>query len=358
MIYITHESYVASSPGVWKKVQAQYRVFRQVFGKAYYTVYCGHMAYLFDGEQLIDKKPAIIKKEYYEIIINWMNEYQISKSYIRYELADRWFLDFLQKQKKLGVKSVLEFPSVPYDDVCTTWRLNEDIYCREHLHKYVNYCTTYSEIDEVFGIPCTVLVNGVDIKEHKEKKYRKKDGTIALLAVACFAKWHGYERVIEGMHNYYANGGQENIIFNLVGDGDQIVYYKKLVDRYNLDGRVCFYGQLSGDKLDALYDNSDIAVGVLGMYKIGVESAAPIKTGEYCARGIPFIYGYKDIAIDKNCYFTCRVSGDATPIDLKRVIEFYNRMYDGRDFIHDMRQYTLSHLTWDNVLKPVNDYFK
>ena len=53
------------------------------------------------------------------------------------------------------------------------------------------------------------------------KKYRKKDGTIVLLAVATLAKWHGYERVIKGLYNYYADGGERNIIFNIVGNGEQ-----------------------------------------------------------------------------------------------------------------------------------------
>lgn len=357
MVYITHESYVVSSPGVWKKVQAQYRVFRQIFGQAYYTVYYGHMVYLFDGDKVVDKQPGITKKECYEIIINWIKKYQISKSYIRYELADRWFLNFLERQKELGVKLILEFPTIPYDDGCTSWLLSEDIYCREHLHEYVEYCTTYSDFNEVFGIPCTVLVNGVDIKEHKEKECRSKDGTIVLLAVACFAKWHGYERMIEGMHIYYASGGKKDIIFHLVGNGGQKEYYRRLVEEYQLHDRIIFHGELSGEKLDVLYDNSDIAIGSLGFYKINCENGSPIKLREYCARGIPFIYGYEDISFKQDNYFAYKISNDASPVSVQKIIDFYDNIYNGRNFIHDMRQYALMNLTWDNILRPVISYF-
>lgn len=359
MIYITLWSNIINSPGVWRKVQAQYHVFKQAFGNAYYTIYNGHMMHLFDEGKLIEKKPAITKKECYEIIIDWMVKYQISKSYIRYSLSDRWLLDFLQKQKKLGVKSILEFPTIPYDNHgYDSLSLAEDIYCREHLHEYIECCTTYSNFSEVFKIPCIVLANGVDLGEQRAKKFRKKDGTIVLLAVACFSACHGYERVIQGMHDYYADGGRKNIILNLVGDDgrSEAVYYKRIVEECHLQCHVTFHGELHGGELDEIYDNSDIAVSPLGLYKVGMESAAPIKTGEYCARGIPFIYGYDDISIDQNNYFTYKVSNDATPVDIRKIIDFYEGMYDGRDFVYDMRRHASSCLAWNILLKPVLDY--
>lgn len=359
MMYITLWSGIINSPGVWKKVQAQYRVFKQAFSNAYYTLYNGHMMHLFDGERLVEKKPAITKKECYEILINWMMEYRISRSYIRYELSDRWFLDFLYRQKKLGIKSVLEFPSVPYDKGRNNWLFTEDIYCRGHLHEYIDYCTTYSNVNEVFKIPCTVLANGVDMEEQKEKKPKKSDGTIVLLAVAVFSKWHGYERVIQGMHDYYINNGKKDIILNFVGDDSlrEAEYYKQLVGKYHLQDHVTFYGELRGEELDAIYDNSDIAVSPLGLYKIGTKSAAPIKTGEYCARGIPFIYGYDDVSFNQSNYFVYKVSNDPTPIDIQKVVDFYEKMYDGQNIVDDMRRYASLHLTWNNILKPVIDYF-
>ncbi|MCM1231004.1 MAG: glycosyltransferase [Ruminococcus flavefaciens] len=357
MIYITYRINMISLPGVLKKIRAQCRVFKQVFGSAYYTLYNGHMLHLFDEDRLIEKEAAITNKECYEIIIAWMVKYKISKSYIRYQLSDRWFLYFLQKQKELGVKSVLEFPTVPYDNN-SNWLLCEDIYCREHLHEYIKYCTTYCNFDEVFQIPCTVLVNGVDMDKQREKKIRKKDGTIVLLAVAEFSKWHGYERVMQGMHDYYAGGGEKNIILNFVGNDErrEARYYRQLVREYQLHEHVCFCGELLGEELDEIYNNSDIAIGSLGFYKMKYENGSPIKLREYCARGIPFIYGYDDISFNENDYYAYKISNDETPVDIRKVIEFYNDMYDGRNFAHDMRQYASSHLTWDSILKPVIEY--
>lgn len=357
MLYVNYadlnsEGYV----GIKKKILAQCRAFEEAFGIVYYTMACGPMMYLVKNNKIIDKEFAITVKTRNEAINNWIDEYNIKRTYIRYDQSDIWFVDFLEQLKNKKVRSVLEFPTMPYDGQGPGSM--EDKYYRKQLHNYIDCCTTYANFQTVFDIPCITLVNGVDIKDQKEKQCRKKDGTIVLLAVATHAQWHGYERVIQGMHDYYVSGGERNIVFNIVGNGGQIQYYKELVDDYQLYEHAIFHGQLKGTKLDDIYDNSDIAIGSLGFYKINLQSNAPIKLREYCARGIPFVYGYEDISFGENDYFAYRVSNDATPIDIRKVIEFYEKMYDGRALTKDMREYTRMHLTWNKILQPVIDYLK
>ena len=289
--------------GVKKKIRAQCHAFEKRVGRTYYTFFAGHTFYLLHDDKVVDRGFALTKKMCNDIALEWLIKYAIKSVYIRYSFSDVWFLDFLEELKKRCFKVVIEFPTIPYDGEHGCARPVEDRYYREQLCQHVNCCTTYANYKAVFKIPCIPLVNGVDLEENKSKEYREKDGSIILVAVAIMEKWHGYERVIQGMHEYYSNGGKVNIIFKLVGDGEQIPYYNSLVERYGLWNHVHFYGKLEGKELDNVYDESDIAVGVLGMYKVGRQSAAPIKTGEYCARGIPFIYGYDDVSVTKNHYF-------------------------------------------------------
>ncbi len=359
MIYITYESSVIDAIGIRKKVMAQCRVFEKTFGTLYYTLYSGQMMYLFCKNRLIDKKLALTKKECNEVLIDWIVQYKIERSYIRYGFSDRYFLEFLQRQERLGIKSVLEFPTIPYDnEKNSSCMAFEDCYYREQLYKYIHCCTTYGDFKEVFQIPCISLVNGVDMKEQEAKKYRKQDGKITLVAVATFSKWHGYERVIQGLHQYYTSGGKRTIVLNFVGNGGQLQYYTQLTMEYQLCEHVIFCGQKSKAELDAIYDSSDIAIGSLGFYKTGIQSGAPIKLREYCARGIPFVYGYDDLSFRTSHYFAYQVSNDAAPINMQKIIDFYENVYDGRDFISDMRQYATENLTWDTILQPVLDYLK
>lgn len=359
MLYINYANINdKGGAGIRKKVLAQCHTFEKVFGTVYYTIFSGTTLYLLRDDKIIDKEFVIAVHMTNDILLKWLIKYDIRRVYIRYYPSNMWFINFLKEIKKINIRGVLEFPSIPYDNEGWIRTPAEDKYYREQLHEYIDCCTTYGNFETVFGIPCITLVNGVDIEEQKEKKYRKKDGTIILLAVAGMLKWHGYERVIQGLYDYYTNGGEKNIVFNVVGTGKQLSYYERLTEEYQLDEHVVFHGQLIGAELDAVYDNSDIAVGSLGFYKVNQRSGSPIKLGEYCARGIPFIYGYDDISFCKPPYFSYQVSNDATPLDMEKVVDFYDAMYDGRDFIKDMRQYALSNFTWDTILQPVIDYLK
>lgn len=358
MLYICYENLNDKGfIGIRKKILAQCHAFKKEFGTVYYTIFAGQVLYLLDNDTVIDKEFAVTKQRCNEIILKWLTKYNLKRTYIRYPLSDLWFVEFLKHLKEKEIKCVLEFPTIPYDNEGWIARPVEDKYYREKLYKYVDYCTTYANYETVFNIPCIPLVNGVDIEEQKEKKYREQDGTIVLLSVSSLVKWHGYERVIQGLNNYYLNGGEKTIIFNIVGEGEQLQYYKRIIREYQLEKHVFFHGRLDGQKLDALYDESDIAIGSLGFYKIDLWKNSSIKLGEYCARGIPFIYGYEDPLFSEDNYFGYQVSNDASPIDMEQIIGFYDAMYDNRNFINDMRQYALQHLTWDKILRPVMDCF-
>ena len=54
MIYIVYDDSVLYSTGIWKKVQAQYRVFKKQFGTAYYTLYSGQMMCLYMEDKLLE----------------------------------------------------------------------------------------------------------------------------------------------------------------------------------------------------------------------------------------------------------------------------------------------------------------
>lgn len=357
MLYICYVNLnTDNAVGIRKKVKAQCQAFSKEFDRVFYTIFAGQTIYLLRDGQIIDKEFSLTKKMCNDIVLKWLKKYDINKVYIRYAYSDIWFLEFLAELKKMNVRTVLEFPTIPYDNERVCQRPIEDKYYREQLGLYIDCCTTYSAYETVFNIPCIPLVNGVEIADYPAKKYRKKDGNVILVAVATMSRWHGYERIIQGMHEYYSNGGKIDILFKLVGNGGQISYYNRLAEKYGLQNQVIFYGKLEGKDLDEAYDKSDIAIGSLGLYKTGIKSIAPIKLREYCARGIPFVYGYDDLSFDNDNYFGYQVKNDSSPIDMNEIIDFYNRMYDGRDFVKDMRQYAKQCLTWETILQPVVKY--
>lgn len=345
--------------GIKKKVFAQMKVFEKRFSPVYYTSYSGQMVYLISKGRILEKELAITKQECNQRILEWIEKYGIQRTYIRYNMSDRWFIEFLKELKERKVKSILEFPTIPYDAEINNNRIRiEDQHYREQLADYVEQCTTYLNCNTVFGIPCIPLTNGVDLEEYPLHHIRKPDGTIVLIAVAVMSYWHGYERVIEGMADYYAHNGAANIILRLIGEGTETDKYLQLTEKYRLQEHVEFLGRLEGEELNRQYDEADIAIGVLGLYKKNMTYATPIKSGDYCARGIPFIYGHEDGSFTGEESYVLKVSNDSQPIDMNGIVSFYNEVKKHNFYVDEMRKYASRKYTWDIILEQVMEYYE
>lgn len=357
MLYITYCDLTnIALIGIRKKIIAQVSAFRRVFGRIYYTCYAGQMLYLMNGEEIVEKEVAVARRDCNQILCRWIEEYNISRTYIRYNLANMWFLNLLRFQKEKQIKTVLEIPTYPYDGEEWRKKVAEDDYYRVQMCQYIDCCTTYSNVEKIFDIPCISLINGVDIAEHPIKSsVHKNTDDIVLLAVATMRREHGYERIIQGMREYYQRGRKREIYFNLVGDGPQIPYYKHLVKKFKLEKYVLFHGFLYGKELDKVYDDSDIGIGALGLYKSGIYEGTGIKAVEYCIRGLPIImsddYGFQ------NKYFVLKVSNDDTFISMDSVIDFYGSIQN-KNYIIDCHNYAADNYSWDKVLEPVIEYLK
>ena len=111
-----------------------------------------------------------------------------------------------------------------------------------------------------------------------------------------------------------------------------------------------FHGFLYGKELDKVYDDSDIGIGALGLYKSGISEGTGIKAVEYCVRGLPIIvpddYGFR------NKYFVLKVSNNDMSINMEDIIGFYDSLQN-KDYISDMHNYAVENYSWDKVLEPV-----
>lgn len=360
MLYVTYNDLESAGYiGIKKKVLAQAAAFVKVFGRAYHTCHEGQMMYLLDGENLLEKEVAVTRKDCNLVLGQWVEKYNITKTYIRYNLSDRWFLQFLQFQKERGIKTVLEIPTYPYDDELGDGRRKrEDMYFRKQLGRYVDVIATYTDDRKIWEIPCINLRNGIDIRSIPMSAKKKKDHTINFIAVSSMAPWHGYERFLEGMYLYYKAGGDYDLYLRLIGEGSEEEHYRSLTDRYGLNARVEFCGRMTGGELDKMFDLSDVAVGSLGMYKIGISEGCPIKAAEYCARGIPFICGYSDLRFAKGQDFVMQVSNDGNAADMDAIIRFYETIISKQDYQKEMRGYAQDHLTWESIMRPVVTYLE
>lgn len=238
------------------------------------------------------------------------------------------------RERNSKVKIVMELPTYPYDhelsgigNITLLWK---DRYNRKRLKGLIDRILVIDptlRIKDIWGIPSIPFLNGIDVEAMPLRVPNKHEG-IHIICVAIFSKWHGYERIFEGMHDYYANGGEVNIIVDMVGEGPEQKYYMDLVKNLNLQGMVIFHGKKSGQELNDLFDNADIGAIGLNWYKYGYSIIGDLKSREYLSRGLPVLSaGTLDVELNEKTPYIYDAEASDSPIDINRLVAFYYDVY-------------------------------
>jgi len=208
------------------------------------------------------------------------------------------------------------------------------------LSRYIDRIAVLTDEKKIFGVDAIKIKNGYDFKV-SPVKIEKKPDKVCIAAVALFAFWHGYERLITGMHEYYESGGTLNYHIHFVGDGPEIETYKGLTNRFQLENRITFHGMRDDLYLEELYAGCQFGCCSLGAYKKGLTITSELKSREYLAAGLPMIKGCNlDIDGEESLRpYIISFPNDASSIDLFAVEKMYSNLYGNRsvDEINDMR---------------------
>lgn len=254
--------------------------------------------------------------------------------YIRYEFSDPGFIGLLKVLRKACPKIVLELPTYPYEDenndnILSKTRLLIDRHWRKQLHHYIDLIVTfYDGYETIFGIPVQVIPNGFDFSATALAKGELSTDAIHIIAVSSMRAWHGYERFLAGMRDYYQNEKvPRNLVLHLVGNGREYGKYQALVAEYGLVEHVVMEGAMSGKPLNDLYDKCAIGIDSLARHRSGIDVLSSLKSREYGAKGLPIINSCKIDVIDDDFPYLLRVPADETPIEIPEVIAFYDRCF-------------------------------
>lgn len=279
----------------------------------------------------------------------------------------REFVAFLAKlrEKNKDAKIMLEIPTYPYDrelsNFFTYAQLIKDRINRKKLPQYIDQIFVCGNAEDIFGISTTGILNGIDLDRAKEKTtVCIKPDEINLVCVAAFASWHGIDRMLYGMKNYEESGGNVRITLNLLGEGPALQSLKRLAKELGLNNRVLFYGHCDQSKMDEVYDRCTLAIASLGLHRIGLSSASTLKTREYLAKGIPFLYsGIIDVFENEPVSFCLPVEADDSPINIPKLIEFHDFIYASssqEEVISTIRQYAEENVSIEKTMADVVEY--
>lgn len=219
------------SNGISKKIHYQVRALRACgldTRVMYYEVQVdGHRVWKVDGITIEDLGTGIrakLRKRFdYSPIISYIKKESIDFIYMRSDHnANPFSIGMVKAVKREGAKIVMEIPTFPYDQEYVVFRMKIDLCIdkifRHQLARNLNGIVTFSNYQRIFGKSTIQISNGIDfdaIPLHKSTHDISKE--LHLIGVAEIHFWHGFDRMILGMLNYYKSNPQYKVYFHIVG---------------------------------------------------------------------------------------------------------------------------------------------
>ena len=374
ILFIVYHGFSEVS-GISKKIHYQVKGLRENEHDVHLCYYDynsnGHRCRFIDGEIIKDYGTGIFaglrQRIDYDCVYDYCRDNKIEFVYARcFQNANPFLIRFFKRLKKLGVKSVTEIPTYPYDQefvgfpFLTRVGLKIDQLFRNQLSNQMNAIVTFSDAETIFGQRTIRISNGVDMDSIPLHHYNEsEDDSVHLIGVAEVHYWHGYDRLIAGLGEYYRNiTNPQPVYFHIVGgvwksemyDSIHAPGFSELMDKYNIRDKVFFHGQLFGEELDHLFNKCCFAIGSLARHRSGITFIKTLKNREYATRGVPFIYSEQDSDFDDQPY-VIKAKPDESPIDIPQILDFV----DNHHFLPEEIRKTVEHLSWKIQMQKVVD---
>ena len=336
----------------------------------------GHRCRYVDGKVIKDygigDVAAFRQRLSYGAVYDYCLQEGIEFVYARcFHNANPWLIRLFKRLKKAGIHAVTEIPTYPYDEEFRNFYLKKymelkiDQLFRRRLYQYMDAMVTFSDAKEIFGQRTINISNGVDfdsIPLHSPlTSHLSPFDPLHLIGVAEVHTWHGYDRMVAGLGEYYKNGGKRDVYFHIVGGVHPNERYKAnqfhpglqaIIDKYCIADKIVFHGTMFGKDLDDVFNQCLFAIGSLARHRSGITIIKTLKNREYATRGIPFIYSESDSDFDQQPYIL-KAPADESPINVQQIIEFIDHFAMKPEEIRR----TVEHLSWkvqmEKVLKQI-----
>lgn len=208
------------------------------------------------------------------------------------------------------------------------------------------------------GCKYITIGNGISCNNFSIRKIPLLKDRYNILCVANVRPWHGIDRFIRGISEYKSSSNAVQIVLHVVGDGPELATLKELTSELNLQDNVIFYGYKSGKELDEMFDMCHIALGSLGGFRINMHEMSSLKSGEYCARGMPFVIAAKAIDFPDDWPYILHVPETEESINMDDVIMFADRVMADTNHPLIMREYAEQNLDWSIKMKKLKEFLE
>ena len=369
ILYLVYHGFSDES-GISKKIHYQVKGLRQNGHEVHLCYYDfdprGHRCRYVGNKVIADYGTGALaatrSRTQLDCIYNYCAVNAIEMVYARsFMNANPILVRLFHKLNKRGIKCITEIPTYPYDSEFKGYPLKYKIplyidkLFRKALAKKMEAIVTFSNEETIFGKRTICISNGIDLDSipiHNPKK----QNDIHLIAVAEIHYWHGFDRLVAGMGEYYKlNPDARKVFFHVVGWEDDrgttsngYLTVEQTAKKYNIGQYVVNHGKLFGDKLDEVFNQCVFAIGSLGRHRSGITNIKTLKNREYAARGIPFIYSETDNDFEDKPYII-KAPADESPVNIRQIIDFI----DTHDVNPTEIRNTVEHLSWRFQMEKV-----
>jgi glycosyltransferase involved in cell wall biosynthesis len=364
ILFLTYHGFEEAS-GISKKMLAQIKGLRQNGHEVhvcYYDLAADGSRCRYVDEEVIcnygkGRWATLLQRMDYRCVNDYCREHQIELVYVRcFMNASPFNIRLFRQLRADGIKAVMEVPTYPYDGEFASLPLKyrvEHIFDKLFRNQLVSYMTaivTFSDEPRIFGQRTIRISNGVDFDMLPLHKPITTTNGIHLIGVAEVHPWHGFDRLIAGLGEYYRQGGKQQVVFHIVGGvSDSMMHdFRSIIEQYNIKDKVLFHGKLFGAQLDEVFAQCHFAIGSLGRHRSGITRIKTLKNREYAARGIPFIYSEEDSDFDQQPY-VLKAPADESPIDIEKIILFQSTHHEEPAAIRQ----SVDYLSWKAQMQRV-----
>ena len=374
ILFIVYHGFAEHS-GISKKIHYQLKGLRENGHEVHVCTYdiapSGDRIRYVDGEALQNfgkgRLASLRKRMCYNAIVDYVRDNHIDVVYARsFHNANPFTIRMFRRLKALGVRTAIEIPTYPYDQEYNGFSLQErlelkvDQLFRHKLARQTDAIVTFSQDEQIFGQRTIRISNGVDFDSIAlwRPTPHATPSEFHLIGVAEVHYWHGFDRLIHGLGEYYKQPRETTVYFHIVGgigpsemyDSKHAPGFHELVERYGLQQYVIFHGTKFGQELDDCFNQCDFAVGSLARHRSGVRSIKTLKNREYAARGIPFIFSEDDEDFNDRPYIM-KAPADESPVDIESILRFNESLKMDSQAIRD----SIRSLSWTTQMQKVID---
>lgn len=369
--------------GVYKKVVAQCKVMTDAGNEVFFACREGmnHMIIENSRQETISmldfSKYSKRKRDKY--IVSFIYDFSLHNNinclYSRYGSFSYDTHKLYTKLKKNGVKVLLEIPTYPltqrWSNISQSLKSHQYSLIIKLLYNYsigslgipffrysVDRIVNNNGFKKIWGVPVIPITNGIDVKTipDSHRRFNHTD-EIRIMSVANVANWHGFDRLIRGLAEYYKNPHDTIVRFQLAGPGMEVDLLRKLTKELHVEKYVDFLGTVIGEQLNELFLHSHIGVSVLGVHRAKMKECDSLKAREFCARRLPFLTEEAETQY-RGKPFVLYVPSNETPVDICKVVSFYNTIVVHPEILDEMRSFAEAKCDWTYAFRNVISYLE